>query len=95
MKNLIQDLIDQGDITVDTSKAPNIDHTIFKDPFIKHDKGKASSSNTQNNTTNYTNVIFDYAINTLSAGNEMLATITINPKRRDCVVIARRSMVTL
>lgn len=94
-KNLVQDLIDQGDITVDNNKAPNIDHTIFKDPFVKHDKAKASSSNAQNNTVNYTNVVFDYSINTLSTRDEMVATIIVNPKNRDCVVITRRSKVTL
>lgn len=81
LKNLIQDLIDQGEITVD-NKATNINHTIFKDPFVKHDKGKASSSNTQDNTANYTNVSFDYAINMLSEGHKMVATITVNPRSR-------------
>lgn len=39
LKSLIQDLIDQGDITVDAKKeSTNKDHTIFKDPFIKHEK---------------------------------------------------------
>lgn len=53
---MIQDLIDQGDITVDDNKrSANIDHTIFKDPFVKHDKEKASHSGTQDNTANYTN----------------------------------------
>lgn len=96
LKNLIQDLIDHGDITVDTNRGfVNTDHTIFKDPFVKHDKGKASSSGTQDNTTNYTKVAYDYTINTISAGDEIVAAITINPWNCNCAVVTHRSRVTL
>lgn len=80
---------------MDAGKTPNKNYTIFKDPFVKNDKGKASSSNAQNNTANYTNAVFDYAINTLCARDDIVATITITPTRRDYVVITRRSKVTL
>lgn len=44
LKNLIQDLIEQGDILVDNSKGKtNVDRTIFKTPLQDHGKGKASS----------------------------------------------------
>lgn len=57
LKNLIQDLLNQGDIIMDANKGlANIDHTIFKDPFGKHDKRKSSILGTQNNTANYINV---------------------------------------
>lgn len=58
LKNLIQDLIDQGDITMDTKKgSTNTNHTIFKDPFVKRDKGKASTSGTQDNMAIYTSLV--------------------------------------
>lgn len=58
----------------------NTNHTLFKDPFIKHEKGDASSSGSQDNTTNYTKVAYDYAINTITAGDEIGATIIVNPR---------------
>lgn len=68
MKNLIQDLIDQGDIIVDTNKnLANTNRTIFKDHFFKHDKGKASTLGTQDNITNYTEVSYDYTIHAISS----------------------------
>lgn len=69
-KNLVQDMIDQGDITIDTDKtSANMNHTIFKDPFVKHDKGKATTSGSQDNTTNYTKVSYDYTIHAISLGD--------------------------
>lgn len=70
-------------------RSANVDHTIFKDPFVQHDKGKASSLGIYNNTENYTNVAYDYAINIISAGDEIMATITVNPRNQDCAIITR------
>lgn len=95
LKNLIQDPIDQGDITVDTNKSANTNHTIFKDPFVKHDKGKASILGTQDNTTNYTKVLHDYTINAISAGDKIVFNIIVNPRDKDCAIITCRSTVTL
>lgn len=75
-----QDLIDQESIIVDTNKGlTNANHAIFKEPFVKHDKGKASTSGTQNNTANFRKVSYDYTIDAISAGDAVVDTITINP----------------
>lgn len=96
LKNLIQDLIEQGDVTVDTNKgSTNQAHIIYKDPFVKNNQGQASGSRTQDNTTNYTKVDYEYTINTLSEGDVVVATISINPRNKDCAVVTRRSKVTL
>ena len=63
-------MINQGDITIDTNKtSANTNHTIFKDPFVKHDKGKASTSGTQDITNNYTKFSYDYTIHVISSGD--------------------------
>lgn len=63
-------MIDQGDIIIDIDKtSTNTNHTFFKDPFVKHDKGKATTSGTQDNTANYTKVSYDYTIHAISSGD--------------------------
>lgn len=96
LKHVIQNLIDKGDVTVNTDKgSTNQAHIICKDPFIKHGQEQPSTSNSQDNRANYTKVAYDYTINTITKGDTRVATISINPQNRDCVVITRRAKVTL
>lgn len=43
LKNIIQDLIDRGDIEIE-GHSSNQEHEMFKEPFPKHDKGKAKAT---------------------------------------------------
>lgn len=64
LKNIIQDLIEKGTISIGDSQGKNnVDHTIFKTPLQDHDKGKASNSWNDNNA-NY--VIIKHVITLLS-----------------------------
>lgn len=53
MKHKVQDLIDSGDIVVD-SHNKNLDHQAFKDPFPPHEKGESSNAKNTNAKVNYT-----------------------------------------
>lgn len=55
LKNVIQDIINKGDIEVD-GHTSNEKHVMFKEPFPKHDKGKSKA----NNQANYAKMSYDY-----------------------------------
>lgn len=76
MKNITQDLIDKGDIEVDGHNS-NEGHTMFKEPFPKHDKGKAKVDN----QANYAKMSYDYdsTVNHISMDNHV-STIIIKDK---------------
>lgn len=96
IKILIQDLIDQGGVIVDANKGSrNQAHIIYKDMFVNHNEGQAFGSRTQDNTTNYTKVDYDYTMYTLSERDVVVATISINPRNKDFVIVTHRSKVTL
>lgn len=44
---------------------------------------------------NYTKIDYDYTINTLNEANAVVTIISVNPRNRDCVIVTRRSKVTL
>lgn len=77
LRNIIQDLIDRGDIEVD-GHTSNQEHEILKEPFPKHDKGKYKAIDSQ---ANYTKASYDYdsTINCISM-DDYVSTITIKDK---------------
>lgn len=52
MKHIIQDKIDNGEITIDNHKSNN-DHTTFTEPFHKHGKEDSSSQPNMGAKVNY------------------------------------------
>ncbi|GLJ20143.1 hypothetical protein SUGI_0365630 [Cryptomeria japonica] len=77
LKNIIQDLIDRGDIEIE-GHSSNQEHEMFKEPFPKHDKGKAKATDDQ---TNYIRASYNYdsTINHISMDN-YVSTIIIKDK---------------
>ncbi|GLJ07896.1 hypothetical protein SUGI_0076310 [Cryptomeria japonica] len=77
LKNIIQDLIDRGDIEIE-GHSSNQEHKMFKEPFPKHDKGKSKATDDQ---TNYTRASYNYdsTINHISMDN-YVSTIIIKDK---------------
>ncbi|GLJ59482.1 hypothetical protein SUGI_1510350 [Cryptomeria japonica] len=77
LKNIIQDLIDRGEVEIE-GHSSNQEHEMFKEPFPKHDKGKAATIDDQ---TNYTRASYNYdsTINHVSMDN-YVSTIIIKDK---------------
>lgn len=75
LKNIIQDLIDKGKLVVD-GHTSNEENVMFREPFPKHDKGKASKIE---NNVNYTTASYDYIVNHISMDNHV-STIIIKGK---------------
>ncbi len=97
MKHVIQDLIDDGVITVDPSLlASNSDHTIFKYPLGNHDKEKPSSSNSNSQgNVNYTRTTYDYTINCFNESDLRISTFTLKAEDPCCAVTTCYSKITL
>lgn len=91
MKNLIQDLIDNGTIEVE-SHSSNEEQVMFKDPFLKHDKRKALKIDKNNN---YTNATYDYTINHITKMDAHVSTITLKCKSLKCNVTTQWGKVTI
>lgn len=72
-----------------------MDHIIFNDLFVKHDKGKSLSLGSQDSNANYTRVSYDYTINNISQADEIVETIIVKLNNPDCVVITCCSKDTL
>lgn len=64
LMDIIQDFIDQGDISIDNSQGKtNFDHTIFKNTLKYHGFGKASNLGTNiGNQANYTYILYEYTV---------------------------------
>lgn len=77
LKNIVQDLIDRGDIEIE-GHSSNQEHEVFKEPFPKHDKGKGKVTDDQANYTR-TSYNYDSTINHISMDNH-ISTITIKNK---------------
>lgn len=77
LKNIIQDLIDRGDIEIE-GHSSNQEHEMFKEPFPKHDNGKAKATYEH---TNYTRASYNYdsTVNHISMDN-YVSTIIIKDK---------------
>ena len=97
LKHEIKDLIDDRFIAVDPSLLfSNSDHTIFKDPLENHDKGQASNSNTNTQSSiNYTHTGHDYTINCLNESNSHVSTLTLRNEDPHCFVTIYHTKITL
>lgn len=96
-KYLIQDLLDQGVIEVDSSTGTsNIEHIIFNTSLLDHDKGKSSSSNSnKKGNLNYTNASHNNIINCFHASDECVSTIRIKEQESSCAVTTCQSKIVL
>lgn len=98
LKDIIQDLVDWGEIEVDgyNKKTSNKDHTMLKNPLLSYEKGGPShQGKNQDITTNYTHASYDYTVNNLNDANEKIATITIKGKDPKCNVVTHHNNITL
>ena len=76
------------------SLSSNADHTIFKDPLASHDKGQASSSNTQSNV-NYTHTSHNYVINCLRELDSCISIFNLKKEDPHCAATTRHNKITL
>lgn len=79
LKNIVQDMIDWGDLTVDGLKT-NGDHRAFKNPFPNYNKDGASTSNDACGAC--INHIYNNIVNHISAEDHQVNVITI-PNQHD------------
>lgn len=82
LKNLVQDLLDKGDITVDGHKT-NDDHVAFRNPLLNYDKGASSSSNKKGPHINH---VYNNIINHISAYGNHINVIKIKDKQEQVPV---------
>ena len=68
-KHVVQDLIENGKLEIDGLKT-NFDHTTFKEPFPKYEKGEASQPKNGKAAINYTFVNAKNVINRLEVLEE-------------------------
>ena len=65
MKNVIQDLVESGEVKIN-GHTTNDTHTTFKDPLLDHEKWNSSNKKSYNNAS-YNEASFKY-INNISEG---------------------------
>ena len=97
LKHAIQDLIDDGVITVDPSLlASNSDHTILKDPLGNYDKEKPSSSNSNSQANvNYICTGYDYPINCFNEFESHISTFTLKVEDPNCAITTCHTKINL